>query len=372
MNTSTFEKFGITVSRLGFGCMRFPTNEDRTIKEAEAQVLLDTAIEGGVTYIDTAWPYHDESSEEFVGRALKKYPRDTYYLATKLPVWKVEKQEDVRFYFEEQLKKLQTDHIDFYLLHALDKERWDNVLKFNMLAELDKLREEGKIRYIGFSFHDEFEVFEEILNHRDWDFCQIQLNYVDTELQAGLKGYKLAESKGIPIVVMEPVKGGSLAKLPATMESFFRTLKPRASVASWAFRYVASLPNVKVVLSGMSTLGQVQDNLATFTDFEPLNEEEMTAIENVTREYKSRLNNQCTACGYCMPCPFGLNIPQNFRIWNTAAIYEDFEDAKKKYLAMEETERASNCQECGACEPQCPQAITIIEDMKKVAAQFEA
>lgn len=371
MITSKFEKLNIEPSKLGFGCMRFPTDEDGSIDEAKAQKLLDTAIAGGVTYIDTAWPYHDEKSEEFVGRALKKYDRNAYYLATKLPVWKVEKVEDVRFYLEEQLRKLQTDHIDFYLLHALSKQRWDIVVKFNILDELIKLKAEGKIRYLGFSFHDEYEVFEEIIKAHPWDFCQIQFNYVDTQLQAGIKGYHLAETMGIPVVVMEPVKGGSLAKLPATMESFFRTLRPHDSVASWAFRFVGSHPNVKVILSGMSTMDQVTDNLNTFSDFQPLDEAEMEAIVNVTREYKARLNNQCTACGYCMPCPFGLKIPSNFKIWNTGAVYEDFEAAQSKYFDLSEQERASNCQECGACEPQCPQGISIIADMKRVSAQFE-
>lgn len=372
MMTATFEKLGVESSRLGFGCMRFPMNEDRSIDEQEAQKLLDTAIAGGVTYIDTAYPYHDGKSEEFVGRALEKYDRRDYLLATKLPMWNVEKTADVRRIVEEQLTKLRTDHIDFYLLHALFKERWDKVLELNVLAELEKLRTEGKIRFIGFSFHDEFDVFEDIIRYRPWDFCQIQFNYVDTELQAGLKGYQLAEELGIPIVVMEPVKGGSLAKLPEKMENFFHEQDPDRSVSSWAFRFAAGHPNVKVILSGMTTMEHVQDNLKTFSNFEPLTDEEMGAIEHVTREYKARLNNGCTACDYCMPCPFGLKIPQNFRLWNNAGVYEDIEANRQKYMELEPEQRAANCQECGQCEPKCPQSITIIEDMKKVAALFEA
>ena len=371
MMTATFENLGVESSRLGFGCMRFPMNEDRSINEEEARRLLDTAIAGGVTYIDTAYPYHDEKSEEFVGRALEKYDRGDYLLATKLPMWNVEKTEDVRRILEEQLAKLKTDHIDFYLLHALYRERWDKVLELDVLAELEELREEGKIRFIGFSFHDEYEVFEEIIRYRPWDFCQIQFNYVDTELQAGLKGYHLAEELGIPVIVMEPVKGGSLASLPEKMESFFYEEQPDRSVASWAFRFAAGFPNVKVILSGMSTLEQVEDNLDTFSNYEPLTLKEMSAIENVTREYQARLFNGCTACDYCMPCPFGLKIPENFRLWNSAGIYEDIEANREKYLALDPGERASNCQECGQCEPKCPQAIPIIEDMKKVAALFE-
>lgn len=370
MMTATFEKLGVGSSRLGFGCMRFPVKEDRSIDEAEAQNLLDRAIAGGVTYIDTAWPYHDEQSEAFLGRALQKYDRGDYLLATKLPMWKVERTEDVRTILEQQLAKLKTDYVDFYLIHALYRERWDKVLELEVLKELDKLREEGRIRFIGFSFHDEFEVFEEIIRHRTWDFCQIQFNYVDTELQAGLKGYHLAEELGIPLVVMEPVKGGSLAKLPEAMEHFFHEIDPDRSVASWAFRFVADHPNVKVILSGMTTMEQVEDNLRTFSRHEPLTERERRAIENVTREYKARLNNGCTACDYCMPCPFGLKIPQNFRLWNNAGVYEDVAGSREKYQALQPEERASNCQACGQCEPKCPQGIAIIEDMKKVAALF--
>lgn len=372
MITATFAKLGVESSRLGFGCMRFPVNEDRSINEVEAQRLLDTAIAGGVNYIDTAYPYHDEKSEEFVGRALQKYDRGDYLLATKLPMWEVERREDVRRILEEQLEKLRTDHIDFYLLHAVDKERWEKILELDVLQELEKVREEGKIRFIGFSFHDEFEVFEEIIRYRPWDFCQIQFNYVDTDLQAGLNGYYLAEELGIPMVVMEPVKGGSLARLPEELEKIFREADPDRSVSSWAFRYVASHPNVKVILSGMTTMEQVEDNLSTLNYDEPLTEEEMRAIEQVTKEYKARLNNGCTACEYCMPCPFGLKIPQNFKLWNNAGVYEDVEANRLKYLELESEERAANCQECGQCETKCPQSIPIIEDMKKVAALFEA
>ena len=239
-----------------------------------------------------------------------------------------------------------------------------------MIEEVEKLREEGKIKYIGFSFHDEYPVFEEILTYRDWDFCQMQLNYVDTVIQQGIKGYELTEILDIPVVIMEPVKGGTLAKLPAVMEDIFNEVEPDRSVASWAFRYVASLPNVKVILSGMTEMYQLEDNLKTFGDYEPLNSIEMEAIEKVTTIYRNRQMNECTACGYCMPCPFGVNIPGNFRIWNQGSIYEDLAGAREKYQSMDEAKRATACQECGACEPQCPQFITIIDDLKRVALEL--
>lgn len=366
MEYRKFEKLGISPSLLGYGCMRFPLKEDQTIDEELSEALLDKALANGVTYLDTAYIYHNQKSESFLGKALKKYSRDSYTLATKLPVWMVKETKDVRMYFEEQLQRLNTDHIDFYLFHALDKGRWEQIKKLNMIAEVEKLREEGKIKYIGFSFHDEYPVFEEILTYRDWDFCQMQLNYVDTIIQQGMKGYELTEKLGIPVVIMEPIKGGTLAKLPDVMEDAFRLVNSEASISSWALRYVASLPNVKVVLSGMTEMYQLEDNLKTFGNFQKLNQEEMEAVEKVTKIYRSRQLNECTACGYCMPCPFGVNIPGNFKIWNQGSIYENLTGAKGKYLQMDEGKRASACQECGACEPLCPQAITIIKDLKKV------
>lgn len=371
MEYREMEKLAIKPSLLGFGCMRFPTREDKSIDEEKSQALLDKAIDSGVTYIDTAYPYHEKTSEKFVGSALSKYNRTTYFLATKLPVWLVEEPSDVRKYFEEQCENLNTDYIDFYLLHALNKERWNAVKKHKMIEEVEKLRDEGRIRFIGFSFHDEYSVFEEILNFRKWDFCQIQLNYVDTKIQQGMKGYELANKLGIPIVIMEPVKGGALAKLPEQMENIFHALDKERSVASWAFRYIASLPNVKVVLSGMSDMDQVEDNLKTFNDFVPLSHSEIEAVEKVTQIYRNRQMNDCTGCNYCMPCPYGVNIPGNFVIWNQGSIYEDPESAKGKYHRLEESKRAIACQECGACESQCPQYIPIINDLKRVVAQFE-
>lgn len=366
MEYRKLEKLGVSPSLLGYGCMRFPLKEDQTINEELAGALLDKALANGVTYLDTAYVYHNQKSESFLGKALAKYSRDSYTLATKLPVWMVKETKDVRMYFEEQLQRLNTDYIDFYLFHSLDKGKWEQIKKLNMIAEVEKLREEGKIKYIGFSFHDEYPVFEEILTYRDWDFCQMQLNYVDTVIQQGMKGYELTEKLGIPVVIMEPIKGGTLAKLPDIMEDTFHQVNPEASISSWALRYVASLPNVKVVLSGMTEMYQLEDNLKTFGNFQKLNQEEMEAVDKVTKIYRSRQLNECTACGYCMPCPFGVNIPGNFKIWNQGSIYENLTGAKEKYLQMDEGKRASACQECGACEPLCPQAITIIEDLKKV------
>lgn len=356
-------------SLLGFGCMRFPTLDDGEIDEVEATKMLDTAIADGVNYIDTAYPYHNEKSEPFVGKVLKKYDRERLYLATKLPIWKLHTKEDAEHMFQEQLERLQVEYIDFYLLHALDAEKWQKVLDLDILSFLERMKEAGKIRNLGFSFHDDYDVFQHILLYRDWDFCQIQLNYMDTHIQAGLKGYQLADKLGIPMIVMEPIKGGRLVNLPVEMKEMFIDQDPSKSIASWALRWVASLPNVKIVLSGMSTMKQVLDNLNTFDHFIPLNEEELKTVTNVADALRSRVKNGCTACGYCMPCPFGIDIPKNFKIWNEEAMYGNFPAANDAYEAMSEA-AACHCQKCGKCETMCPQQIAIREDLAEVARHF--
>lgn len=356
-------------SLLGFGCMRFPTLEDGSIDEVEAEKMIDTAIQSGVNYIDTAYPYHNGDSEPFVGKVLKKYDRSSFYLATKLPVWKLETQADVETLFNQQLERLQVDYIDYYLLHALDAKKWKKVLELEIIPFVEKMKEEGKIRHIGFSFHDDYDVFQSILLYRDWDFCQIQLNYMDTAIQAGLKGYKLAEKLSIPIIIMEPIKGGSLVNLPLDIKTLFIDEDPSKSIASWALRYVASLQNVKVVLSGMSTMKQVVDNLKTFTNFEPLSKQELQTVERVAQAIRDRVRNGCSGCGYCMPCPFGIDIPGNFKIWNEEAMYGNRSGANDTYEEMKEA-AAIHCKKCGKCETMCPQQIQIREDLEEVAKYF--
>ena len=363
MEYSKIEKLGVNPSLLGFGCMRFPKKEDGTIDEAEAERMIDHAIANGVTYIDTAYPYHDGASEPFVGKVLKKYDRKSFYLATKLPMFKIESLEEAKEIFEEQMKRLDVDYVDFYLLHALNKTQWQKVLDLGILPYVEELKKEGRIKNLGFSFHDDYEVFEEIVNYRDWDFCQIQLNYLDTDIQAGMKGYKLTEEKNIPLIIMEPIKGGALANLPEDIAHVFTDYNPNVSISSWALRFVASLENVKVVLSGMSTFDQVEDNLATFKEFKPLTKEESKVIDQVASRIKAKTKNGCTGCRYCMPCPFGIDIPGNFRIWNDYGMLGDKETAKARYERQGDA-RAEFCKKCGKCERVCPQAIKIREDLQ--------
>lgn len=370
MKSKKIENLGISPSLLGYGTMRFPCLANGEIDEPRAEALLDHAIEKGVTYIDTAYPYHETKSEPFVGKVLKKYARDLFYLATKLPLWSIETLEDAKAMFENQLKRLQVEYIDFYLLHAMDLEKWEKALKLDILSYLIEEKEKGRIRYLGFSFHDEFEVFERILTYHDWDFCQLQLNYMDLEIQAGMRGYMLAEKMGVPIIVMEPVKGGTLANLPSDIAKMFQEANPKASIASWALRFVASFPNVKVVLSGMSDEEQLADNLQTFMDFQALDEKELEVIEHVAHAICSRMQNGCTGCEYCMPCPFGVQIPGNFKIWNDDAMYGNHVKAQDKYLNLKEG-KADACKACGVCETKCPQHIHIREDLQKIKKLYD-
>lgn len=371
METRAMEKLGVKTSLLGFGCMRFPTTADGKIDETMAEQMLDKAIAAGVNYIDTAYPYHNGESEPFVGRVLQKYERGSFYLATKLPIWKVEKLEDVDTIVEEQLTRLQTDYIDFYLMHAMNKERWDAMLQMGVVKRLEELKAEGKIRYLGFSFHDTYEAFEEMLCYRDWDFCQIQLNYMDANEQAGLKGYELTVQKQVPLIIMEPVKGGTLAVFGEDITEMFHAHDAEASSASFALRWVGSLPNVKVILSGMSTMEQVEDNLRTFGQFRPLNNEESKTIDEVVAILNSRVQNGCTACRYCMPCPFGVDIPGTFRTWNTYHMYQNYKIVRNRWEQMEESARPKNCVKCGRCEQSCPQKLHIRDDLARAQEDLD-
>ena len=372
MEMRSFDKLGIKTSLLGFGCMRFPVDAQGKINEPEAERMIDRAIAAGVNYIDTAYPYHNGDSEPFVGKVLKKYDRGSFYLATKLPCWNVKTLEDVDRLFNEQLSRLQTEYIDFYLMHAMNGELFARMEKLGVVKRLEELKAEGRIRNLGFSFHDSYEAFERIITYRDWDFCQIQLNYMDTEEQAGLKGYELTEKKNVPLIIMEPIKGGSLAAFAEDITGMFRSLDAEASIASYALRWVGSLPNVKVILSGMSTMEQVEDNLKTFDNFKPLTEKERDTIEQVVTLINSRVQNGCTGCRYCMPCPAGVNIPGCFSAWNRYHMYQNYNVVSWQWeKEVGEEHQAKNCIQCGKCEAACPQKLAIREDLKKVQADLD-
>ena len=363
---------GLEPSLLGYGGMRYPLDrETKKIDREKAADLIRRAMEAGINYYDTAWTYHEGESESFLGQALKEYPRESYYLATKLPCWLVDSREKAEELFHTQLERLDRDYVDFYLLHSLSRRTWTKMVELKIPSLLEEYQRQGKIRKLGFSFHDDYEVFEEILRFRHWDFCQIQLNYMDTEHQAGLKVLELARGLGVPVVVMEPVKGGLLAKLPEEVAAPLRVLDPEASDASWALRWVASRPGAAVLLSGMTTMEQLEDNLATLGQFRPLCPEEEAGVDETTLLLKQRVKNGCTGCRYCMPCPAGVDIPESFRIWNSMGMYENQRLTRRSWKGLEEGARPANCVGCGRCEELCPQHIFIRRDLVQVTAQVE-
>ncbi len=362
---------GETTSLLGFGCMRFTSDAEGKIDRPKAYELIDRAYHAGVNYFDTAYVYLGGESEKIVGEALSKYPRDTYRVATKLPCWDLKTPEDAARLFEEQLSRLGMDYVDFYLLHAMNRGIFDRIAELGIIELCEKWQAEGKIRHLGFSFHDNYDAFEHIINYRKWDFCQIQYNYMDENDQASRRGVDLCKKLNIPLVVMEPIKGGTLARLPNDAMAPLRKIDPDASASSWALRWVGTHDAVKVILSGMNEHEQLEDNLRTFENFKPLSEKELAAVAETKRIILSRVRNGCTGCRYCMPCPGGVDIPRIFSIWNHYARYENSGTARD-YRRMKPETKADVCLECGACESKCPQGINVIEDLKRAKKELES
>ena len=355
----------IKTSLLGFGAMRLKTNEDGEIDEELGFKLFDKAYKSGVNYFDTAYPYTDKKNETFVGKALKRYPRESFYLATKLSLGMFKTKEEALNSLDYQLKCLQTTYVDNYLLHAMNKNYLQKVKEWDLLTVLEGYKKEGKIRNIGFSFHDDYDTFMEMIDMYKWDFCQIQLNYMDTEIQQGLKGYYELRKRNIPVVIMEPCKGGKLANFNPSVSKYFTEYDPNKSIASWAFRYVGSLDGVKVILSGMNSMDQLDDNLKTFGKFEPLNDEEQALVKKVSEELRKITKVGCTGCRYCMPCPKGVDIPGTFNIYNTYAMYLDKGGANWTYSFQKKNNSiASNCVKCRACVAKCPQGIDIPTELE--------
>lgn len=372
-----FGKTGEKVSILGFGCMRFPTlNGDvKQIDEIKATEMIRYAIDNGVNYIDTAYPYHGGMSEPFVAKVLKDGYREKVYLATKLPSWLIKTREDMDKYLNEQLERLETEYIDFYLLHTLEKSSWDNLMKNEVLEFLEKAKKNGKIKHIGFSFHDKLEVFKEIVDAYDWEFCQIQLNFLDEDYQAGLEGLKYATDKNIGMVIMEPLRGGKLANnIPDDIMNIWDRNSVKRTPVEWALRYIWNHPEVNVVLSGMSEMDHVVENLRIANEAEAnsLKPEEKNLIDEVKEMYLSRIKVNCTDCKYCMPCPAGVNIPRCFSLFNDGYMFNQIENYRNSYNKFVKDEnKASMCVECGKCEEVCPQHIKIRDMLHEVVEIFE-
>ena len=371
MQYRQFGRLDWKVSALGFGCMRLPVidGDYNKIDEPEAIRIVRYAIDHGVNYLDTAYGYHGGNSEILVGKALRDGYRDKARLATKLPVWKVEGYADFDRLLNEQLGKLQTEHIDFYLLHGLDRSSWHKVRDLDVLKWAEGAIADGRIGHLGFSFHDEYDAFQEIVDAYDkWTFCQIQYNYMDIENQAGTKGLQYAASKGLAVVIMEGLLGGKLVNPPPAVEALWDNAPRRRTPADWALQWLWHQPEVSTVLSGMSTLEQVRENLASAdaSRVGSLTAEELALVERVREAYKALCPIPCTNCKYCMPCPNGVNIPANFAAYNEGVMYNNPEQARDSYKWIAEAERASACIACRECEPKCPQKILISEWMPVV------
>ncbi len=358
------------VSRLGFGCMRLPTQADGKIDRAQVAKMFDYAIQNGVNYFDTAFMYHNGESEVVVGETLARYDRSQYYVTTKLPVMMIKDMAKARECYATQRERLKLDKFDHYLLHGLNAGSWKTVKELGLIDYMFDLKAKGEIGAVGFSFHDEYALFDEIINSAPWDLCQIQYNYLDEQVQAGTKGYELCKEKGIPMVIMEPIRGGALAKLTDDLEAEYKRIDPERSIASWALRWVKDHDNCRVTLSGMSNFEQVVDNINTFSDPTPLSAEELAAIANTVKVMEERVANGCTGCRYCQPCPNGVDIPAVFRYWNTYTKFRQYSMVSRGWDHMHDDAKPDNCVECGQCEDICPQHLNIRDDLKKAAAQL--
>ncbi len=361
---------GKEISRLGYGGMRFPKNGDEVDVDAAVQ-LLRKAYEMGINYFDTAMVYHKGESEKIFGKAFEPYPRDSYLIADKMSIWLCSDEEDMKARFYNQLKTLKTDYIDFYLVHSLNRNHYKKVKDLHCVEFLQQMKQEGKIKHLGFSFHDTYQVFTQILNDYTWDFVQIQLNYLDWHNQGAEQLYRELERRNLPVMVMEPVRGGYLATIDSERAKPFLELEPQRSIASWAIRWVESLPQVAVVLSSMSDLQQLEDNVATMTHFEPMNEQELAAIDRVVEEIRKVNEIPCTGCRYCMDCPMGVDIPEIFSIYSQYKIFgkekafvQDYEEV------VEHGNGAEHCVRCMACTTKCPQMIAIPDKLEMIAKLY--
>ena len=391
MTTRTYQRNGSMVSLLGFGCMRLPRlyPDKQDIDYDKAQEMIDYAYSHGVNYYDTAYVYHEGKSEVFIGEALKKYPRESFYLADKMPGWAIQNGADgAKKIFEEQLSRCQVNYFDFYLLHSLgDRKNYETTYaESGVLTYLDGEKAAGRIRNLGFSFHGSVDFFAYLMEQRKWDFAQIQLNYLDWEGQNAKKLYELAEQYGVQLIIMEPVRGGSLVSLCDESIEILKKAKPDKSAASWAIRFAATPADVLCVLSGMTTMEHVTDNVATIENFIPLEDDEYAVLSEAVAAYLNKGTISCTGCRYCMECPSGVDIPGIFAVYNKCAasgnlpvsLRQNDSAYQKKLRAFQEafesipaSARPDQCISCGKCVEHCPQSIKIPERMKEIAGRLK-
>lgn len=373
---------GEELSILGFGCMRLPVDKDGKIDEEQASARLYQAIDMGVNYLDTAWPYHGGEGEGFLGRALKNGYRQKVKLATKLPPWLIKSREDMDYYLNQQLQRLQTDCIDYYLLHALDGISWDSLTKIGVADFLDTALKDGRIGKAGFSFHGPPEDFIRIVDAYPFTFCQIQYNFLDREYQAGKAGLKYAAQKGLAVIVMEPLRGGNLGlpEAPPAIARIWQSAKQHRTPVEWALRWVWNHPEVTVLLSGMNNEAHVAENLAIARQAEAdsLTEEELEIVDRAAEKYKELMQVGCTGCGYCVPCPADVAIPAIFEVYNKMHMFGNTQEGRLSYalrmsgeLTGKPSGFASQCVQCGECVEKCPQGIMIPDRLEEVVLDME-
>lgn len=380
------------VSALGFGCMRLPTRRINKLraKTDESIELIRYGIDKGINYIDTAWLYHLGDSEKIIGEALKEGYREKVYLVTKLPIFMVRNSKHFDKYLKSQMKRLQTDYLDSYLFHALNEGQFKKVKTLKLIEKMEAAKNEGLIRSIGFSFHDTLPVFKEIIDYYPWDITQVQYNYVDTSVQATSEGLTYAHSKGIAVVIMEPLKGGALVNPPQEVLNILNSSETKRTPVDWALQFLWNKPEISMVLSGMNSKKMIKENCksADQSGINSLSFKEENVIREISELYRQKIVVPCTACNYCMPCPEGVNIPQNFACLNNVSLetsrfrrftarraYRKLTSSKKNVDVNNPNGNASLCTKCGSCIQKCPQKINIpneLEKLKKVLGKRKA
>lgn len=377
MEQRKYGRMPYSTTLLGMGCLRVPQERDAAgnmrIVRPEATALLRRAIDKGINYVDTAALYQDGDNEAWLGEALKDGYRERVKLVTKLPLWLCGDESGVERIFAESLQRLQTDYIDVYLLHSMNRSYWELAKKYHALDHLSRWKQEGKIGAIGFSFHDGFDLFREMVDAFDWDMCQIQLNLLDTYNQATVEGLKYAHAKGMAVVIMEPLRGGKLFNLPPSARRVIEDYPVKRSVVEWAFRYLYDMPEITTILSGMSTIEQLDENLALFENAHAgvMTDEDQELIVRLRKAIEDNMMVGCTACRYCQPCPRGVLIPDIFAKWNNLAAFGGRKKLAGQYAGMlRDGEGADRCVACGQCESHCPQDIPIIQKLKEAHAEL--
>jgi uncharacterized protein len=374
-------KNGDELSILGFGCMRLPLKEDGSIDEERSTKLIRYAIDHGVNYVDTAWPYHDEQNEPILGRALANGYRNKVKLATKIPIWLINSRADMDRLLNTQLEKLKTNYIDYYLLHNVSGVMWNHLVKLDVVDFFNKAKEDGRIVNAGFSFHSSLEDFKSIIDSYNWDFCQIQYNFLNEQNQAGTVGLEYAASKGLGVIIMEPLSGGRLVNyIPPAVKEIWDKAPVQRTAAAWGLRWVWNHPEVTVVLSGMNEESQVEENLKIANEAYPnsLTETELQLVKKVEQKYRESMKVGCTGCRYCMPCKQGVNIPTCFEYYDNFYISKNLKGAKFRYTiqlsgipGILKPGFASQCIQCGECLEKCPQKLEIPTLLKAVVKEFE-